>query len=147
MPETLDLQIPNKEGSRKALYRLELLRGDITPTQLSIYHLRIEEKKTKAAMVRQVKTYGFCFECGTGKLTYVSIHKGDFTKPSFRWFDTRDEQFEEEQIPGVVYLQAIKYAELAYAFLQDEEEKASTYKEKERYGRFLSPLETILDRK
>lgn len=141
----LDVYVPNKEG-KKALYRLELLLGNTGPTQISIYHRRTEERKTKTAMIRSVKTYGFGFDCGTGILTYASIHTGDFTEPQFRWAETREEEYEEEKIPGVCYLQAIRYVERIYGSLTEEKEKSTTYKEKDKYARFLSPLERILGR-
>ncbi len=147
MPEILDLHIPNKEG-KKSLYRLEILGGGVGVTIFSLYHRRVEEKKAKSGEAKkQIRTYGFCFECTTGKLAYASIHAGDFTRAGFRWSDSREEQFEDEKIPGVIYLQAVKYAERVYDFLEEEQEKASTYKEKERYDRFLSPLEKILKSK
>ncbi|HLC77561.1 MAG TPA: hypothetical protein VJH92_00360 [Candidatus Nanoarchaeia archaeon] len=143
MPDIFDLYIPNKDG-KKSLYRLELLGDGIGSTILSLYHRRIEERKAKSGKVRQVRTYGFCFECETGKLTYASVHTGDFTKPHFRWLDSREEQFEAEKIPGVCYIQAVRYVERVCAFLDDEKEKASTYKERDRCELFLSPLEKIL---
>ncbi|MEK6905380.1 MAG: hypothetical protein AABX24_03175 [Nanoarchaeota archaeon] len=141
MPEILDINIPNK-GDKTSPYRLELLVGGVK--MLSLYHCRTEDRMNKWGVVRKVKTYGFCFECGTGKLNYASIHAGDFTKPDFRWLDTRKKEYEEDNIPGECYLQGVKYAERVFNFLKDKKENASSYKEKDRFDLFLSPLEKIL---
>ena len=141
MPEILDIDIPNKED-KTSPYRLELLIGGVKT--LSLYHCRTEERMNKWGVVRKVKTYGFCFECGTGKLTYASIHAGDFTEPDFRWLETRKREYEVDEIPGECYLQGIRYAERVFKELRKKKENASTYKEKDRFDLFLSPLEKIL---
>lgn len=143
MPELFDLHIPNKEG-RKALFRLELLIRGIGPSQISIYHRRVEKDKSQKDKF-MVKTYAFCFAYGSGKLTYASSHKGDFTKPNFRWSDSRDKEFEGDDIPGDSYLQALGYVRKICGYLREEKEKVSTYKERDKCERFLSPLERMLD--
>ncbi len=140
----LDFYISNKED-KNAPYRLELLTGgEVGYKTLSLFHCRTEERGNKRRIVRKVKTYGFCFECGTGKLTYASVHTGDFTEPDFRWLETREREYEEDNIPGECYLQGVNYAEKVFNFLKDKKENASTYKEKDRFDLFLSPLEKIL---
>ncbi len=141
MPKILDLNIPNKEN-KTSPYRLELLVCGAKT--LSLYHCRTEKRMKKRGIMREVKTYGFCFECGTGKLTYASVHAGDFTEPDFRWLGTRKREYEDDNIPGECYLQGIKYAEKVFNFLKDKKENASTYKERDRLDLFLSPLEQIL---
>lgn len=140
MPESLDLLIANKEG-KKALYRLELLAGSAGLTTISIYHRRVEGKDRNKLVV---KSYGFCFNHDSRELVYVSVHRGDFTNPHFRWSDTRDEQFEGEDIPGTFYMQALGYLEKICDYLREEKENAATCKEKDKYERFLSPLEKML---
>jgi len=145
MPESWDLFIPNKEG-KKALYRLEILMGSIAPTTISIYHRRVVQKKKKnrAGTSFASETYAFCFEYRSGNLVYVSLHNGDFANPHFRWADTRDKQFEGDNIPSTFYPQALGYIEKICDYLREKKEKAVTYKEKEKCERFLSPLERIL---
>ena len=147
MPESWDLFIPNKEG-KKTHYRLEILMGSIAPTTISIYHLRVvqKQKKSGTGVISAPETYAFCFEYQTGKLVYVSLHAGNFANPHFRWADTRDKQFEGDDIPGTFYLQALGYVEKICDYLQEEKENAASYKEREKCERFLSPLERMLPR-
>jgi len=141
MEKVWDLYIPNKEG-KVSLYRLELLYDAVRFTRISIFHRRVEETKKTDKIT---KTYAYGFDYGSGNLMSVSVHKGDFTNPRFCWADSRDAQFDGDEIPGTHYLRAKGYVQKIRDFLVDEKEKSSTYKEKDKIDRFLSPLEKVLE--
>ena len=91
-----------------------------------------------------LKTFAYCFEYRTGNLHYHSSHLGDFTKPDFRWSETRKQEFQREEITPNHRMYARNAARSVYMEVKYEKENALTLKEKEKYSRFLSPLEKIL---
>jgi len=144
MPEIENLLIPNKEG-KESPYRLEILVAGSVPTTFSLYYRRVEEKKNNQTIVRSTKTYAFCFNHPTGRMIYSSLHRGDFTNPQFRWSENREVQFEENMIPGDYYLKARGAVKKAYEFLIVKKKDALSWKERDRYDLFLTPLKKILD--
>ncbi len=86
-----------------------------------------------------IRTSAYCFEYKTGKLIEFYSHRGDFTKPDFRWADTLELEFKEEEITENHRLQALGRITLVYRSLKSE--KPKTLREQDKQYRLLSPLE------
>ncbi len=146
MPEELEFYIPVDEN-QDSVYKLELLFNDRGfPSTFSIYQCLEKRKKVKSGeeVVWFLKTFAYCFEYRTGNLQYHSSHLGDFTKPDFRWSDPGREEFEEEEITSKHRMDARNAARSVYMEVKYDKENASTLREREKYDRFLSPLDKIL---
>ena len=138
------------------------------PCTFSIYNRRVdyEELKTKPPrrnnagkqsfaaevhrwggkeyLARNVQSYAYNFEYNTGELLYFARRPGDFSKAEFRWSDPPQVTFEGPDITTHHLRNAKAIAKELNFFLEDGRQKAVLLKERERYGRFLSPLEKIL---
>jgi hypothetical protein len=149
MPKNLSFDFLSSTGHRYR-YGLEILyRERHLPTLLSIFFCSIKHKKVegKGWVVDNHKTYCYDFDCRSGSLQYVSQHEGDFTKPGFRWSDSRIAQFEQDALTKEHYRAAQNTAQRAYGRLEELKEKADDPKWDEEHEPFMSLLEKIVDKK
>src|SRR3989344_2148713 len=149
MPKHLFFRVlpPNGHVYR---YGLEVIyRERHLPTTLSIFFCTVKYTKVegKGFVMDSHRTNCYDFDYNSGKLDYVSYHNGDFTKPGFRWADTRIAQLEYDQIKDEHRVQAQKTAQRVYDFLQEEKMKSNDQHWQEEHEPFLSPLEIILAKK
>lgn len=146
MPKHLFFKVLNSNG-HVYRYGLEVIyRERHLPTTLSIFFCTVKYKKVegKGLVIDSNKTYCYDFDYNLGKLNYVSHHDGDFTKPGFRWADTRIAQFEYDKITNDHRNQAEKTAKRVYDHLQEEKRKSIDRYWQEKHQPFLSPLEVII---
>lgn len=146
MPKHLSFKVLNSTGH---IYRygLEVIyRERHLPTALSIFFCAIKYKKVEGLglVVDSNRTFCYDFDYNNGVLKYVSHHNGDFTKPGFRWADTRIVQFEYDKITNDHHRQAEKTAKRVYDYLQQEKIKTTDRNWQEKHEPFLSPLELIV---
>ena len=168
MPEIWDLWLPY-DGGKEFLCRMELLYRDHFPTFFSVYKRRFDYEEVKSGpksknslkqnpaaeihvwdgksyLVQKVNSFAYNFEYNTGKLLYLARREGDFSKAEFRWSDRPLIKFEGPDIIANHIRSAKSIAKGAYNFLKNGEQEVTILKERERYGRFLSPLEKIIAR-
>src|SRR3989344_6014979 len=125
MPKNLFFNVLPSNG-HVYRYRLEVLyRERHLPAVLSIFFCTVKYTKVegKGLVMGLNRTNCYDFDYNLGKLQYVSHHNGDFTKPGFRWADTRIAQFEHDKIRDEHRAQARKTAQRVYDYFQEEKLK------------------------